>query len=112
MDADLIAYGTTEISFLAFYYIVFEPNTINQVNSRRLMYDRDAAGCSYHPNGCSGSGVRSNTTLASGATYVILEAPYNEQMVFYGISRMIVTWDGTTAFKPTFDTGPITRHNS
>ena len=76
------------------------------------MWKRSAVGCAYHPKGCGSGGSPSNTTFRSSGTYVTLDTPYLEQMVFYGISLLIVKWDGTTATKVVFDTGPVTRRHS
>lgn len=62
----ITVYGGTEATFVSFFYVAFEPNTINAlINTQHLAYSKNRAevGCVLHPNGCLVSSPVSNTTF-------------------------------------------------
>jgi proprotein convertase subtilisin/kexin type 5 len=76
------------------------------------MYGRSAVGCAYHSNGCGNSNSPSNSGFETSATYVQLNPPFTEQMVFFGVNRIMALWDGTSNTNVIFDSGNITKKNS
>ena len=76
LSVEIIAYGPVEISYLSFYYIIFEPNTIYSLHSRNVMWGRSNIGCTYDSNGCVNNSL-SNTSYQTGSTFVNVDSPYN-----------------------------------
>jgi hypothetical protein len=97
-DLNVTVYGGTQVSFVAIFFIIFEPNTINvDINHRHVMYGRSGVGCTYQVYGCGNANSSSNTSFGTSNTYVLMNTPFTEQMVFYGVNRIMATWDGTNS---------------
>lgn len=67
------------------------------------MTGRRAVGCALHINGCGHSQPASNSTFRVGSTNVVLSSPYEKQMVFYGVERMIAKWTNDSSVRIAFD---------
>lgn len=105
---NVTVYGGTEISFASFFYLAYEPNTINAlVNSQRLMTSRHAIGCALHMNNCGNSNSASNSTFRTASTNVAMTSPYERQMVFYGVDRMLAKWTDDASVWIAFDISSI-----
>lgn len=72
----ITVYGGAEISYISYFYVSFEPNTLNVVTYRTVMEGRSSLGCSYSSTTCNPApnitvSPSSNSTFNTGGTSVL-----------------------------------------
>jgi hypothetical protein len=87
----ITVYGGAELNSLSYYYISFEPNTLNIMGYRLSTYGVNPGtklGCYYSsPNtDCNSGNALSDTALSTDKTGVM---SYTQNNFFIGMSRLI-----------------------
>ncbi len=103
---NITVYGAAEITYIAYFYLSYEPSVVNLINYRQVTDGINwAMGCFYSPNGCNpvppvNLNPNSNSSFRTGQAPVL---NFNENNFYIGVNRMIMTWAGDTSTRGEFN---------
>jgi hypothetical protein len=111
---NITVYGGAEVTYVSYFYISFEPATLNIINYR-LETDgvNSAMGCYFSINTCNPVlpatlSPGSNTTFSTGKTAVL---SYTSNNFYIGISRMIMAYAGDSFTTAEFNINNIVQNS-